>query len=147
MTPSCRCAWAEAIAACSGDLMIPVRLTTPRSAFTEISEPAIPGSERMPALMRAVITESVTASRGTLRDTGAFTLAGAACAGRFAVAVVFGAGLAGADAVSSVIRWDAASEASVMAAMSAAGAVVFMKISRRGAGARPFSHNPWQVGG
>src|SRR5205814_7386586 len=52
MTPSSRCASAEAIAACSCDLTFPVRLTTPCSEFTETSAPAMPGSDRIAEMMR-----------------------------------------------------------------------------------------------
>src|SRR5688572_27073472 len=84
-TPSWRCACAEAIAACSADLIVPVRLTTPRSVFTETSDPVIPGSDRIAAFVREVMTVSLKESRGTLAGEGVAAGAGV-CAGGGCVA-------------------------------------------------------------
>src|SRR5258708_5002230 len=82
MTPSSRCACAEAMAACSRSFTVPVRVTTPRSVLTEMSEPARALSARRPARKRAVIRASeIESSAARVRCSGFW---GAGSGGRWA---------------------------------------------------------------
>ena len=78
VTPSWAWACAEAMTACSREATTPVRLTTPRLVFTDMSAPLNAGSRSIPARICAVTTPSSSAFAGGWSRVDALAVADSA---------------------------------------------------------------------